>query len=92
MVAGEVEDTPGPGAGVVDTLLIDRIEQEYRRYFTATGRPTGEWRPPPPGCARPTRTWPSCAAAIAEVDDAVRRHATLTGELHALTAESAARR
>ena len=26
-----------------EPLLIDRIDAEYGRYFTATGRPTGEW-------------------------------------------------
>ena len=26
-----------------EPLLIDRIDAEYRQYFTATGRPTSEW-------------------------------------------------
>ena len=26
-----------------EPLLIDRIDAEYARYFTPTGRPTGEW-------------------------------------------------
>ncbi len=26
-----------------EPLLIERIDAEYARYFTATGRPTGEW-------------------------------------------------
>ena len=26
-----------------EPLLIDRIDAEYLRYFTPTGRPTGEW-------------------------------------------------
>ena len=30
------------------------------------------------GCATPTTRWRACAAAVAEVDDAVRRHAELT--------------
>src|SRR5947208_1599045 len=26
-----------------EPLLIERIDAEYARYFTGTGRPTGEW-------------------------------------------------
>ena len=62
-----------------EPLLIERIDAEYRRYFTPTGRPTGEWAAainraratPTPRCAE-------CAAAVAEVDDRVHRHAVLT--------------
>src|SRR5215218_3510806 len=30
-------------AGATDALLIDRIDAEYLRYYTQTGRPTAEW-------------------------------------------------
>ena len=39
VAAGEVDDQPVAG-GAVDSLLIDRVDAEFRRYFTATGRPT----------------------------------------------------
>ena len=26
-----------------EPLLVDKIEAEYGRYFTGTGRPTGQW-------------------------------------------------
>ncbi len=87
VAAGEVDDQPVAG-GAVDSLLIDRVDAEFRRYFTATGRPTGEWsaaiarlRTADEGVAR-------CAAAVAEVDEAVRRHAALTTESATLTAQS----
>ena len=34
---------PTSGLSGTEPLLIDRIDAEYSRYFTATGRPTGEW-------------------------------------------------
>ena len=66
-----------------EPLLVDRIDAEFRQYFTATGRPTGRL-----GRGRSTRLrdapssrWRQCEAAVAEVDDAVARHAGLTDEL-----------
>ena len=38
VAAGEAATLSG-----AEPLLIDRIDAEYPRYFTATGRPTGEW-------------------------------------------------
>ena len=55
-----------------DRLLIDRIDAEYRRYFTPpAGRPASG-RPRSTGCGPPTTRSARCAAAVAEVDDAVR--------------------
>ncbi|AFM18559.1 hypothetical protein Mycch_3833 [Mycolicibacterium chubuense NBB4] len=88
MVAGEVDATPAQGAGNVETLLIDRIDEEYRRYFTATGRPTGEWAAATTRLRAADQEVATCAAAIAEVDEAVRRHAALTDELSGLSVES----
>ncbi|MGZ8803083.1 MAG: ATP-binding protein, partial [Mycobacterium sp.] len=82
-----VDDAPG-GAGNVDTLLIDRIDEEFRRYFTSTGRPTGEWAAATNRLRAADEDVAKCAAAIAEVDDAVRSHTALTGELAALAVES----
>jgi len=92
VVAGEVDNAADPRTspgGDVDTLLIDRIDAEYRRYFTATGRPTGEWAAAASSLQAADRDVASCAAAIAEVDQAVRSHTALTGELAALAVESA---
>lgn len=90
VVAGQVDETPVAGAGPVDALLVDRIDEEYRRYFTATGRPTGEWLAATTRLRSADEEVARCAAAIAEVDDAVRRHATLTGDLAALATEKTA--
>ncbi|MGB0961874.1 MAG: AAA family ATPase, partial [Mycobacterium sp.] len=91
VVAGEVDNAADPRTspgGDVDTLLIDRIDAEYRRYFTATGRPTGEWAAAASSLQAADRDVASCAAAIAEVDQAVRSHIAHTGELAALAVES----
>src|SRR5271156_6180172 len=67
-----------------EPLLIDRIDSEDARYFTPTGPPPGEW-------AAAIKTFDAAnaeveqgAAAVAEVDDRVQRHATLTVELSEL--------
>lgn len=64
-----------------EPLLIERIDAEYLRYFTATGRPTGEWAAVTKRLATAEGEVAQCAAAVAEVDDAVRRHAELTTEV-----------
>lgn len=64
-----------------EPLLIDRIDAEFRRYFTPTGRPTGEWAAAVRRLHDADDAVARCAAAVAEVEDAVRRHATLTDEL-----------
>jgi hypothetical protein len=64
-----------------EPLLIDRIDTEYARYFTPTGRPTGEWTAAIKALEAAGADLEQCAAAVAEVDDRVQRHATLTVEL-----------
>lgn len=86
VVAGEVADDVAP-AGATESLLVDRIEEEYRRYFTATGRPTGEWAAATARLKTADEEVARCAAAVTEVDDAVRRHAALTEELAELQTE-----
>lgn len=82
-------------AGQADTLsgsepvLVDRIDEEFGRYFTATGRPTGEWSAVTKRLQAADAEVAQRAAAVAEVDEAVRRHAELTAELAALAAERA---
>lgn len=68
-------------------LLMDRIDAEYARYFTATGRPTGEWAAVIAQLADAEATVARCATALAEVDERVRRHAALTAELAELSGE-----
>lgn len=89
VVAGEVDDDPTPG-GAADSLLVDRIEVEFRRYFTSTGRPTGEWAAATTRLQNADQDVARCAAAVAEVEDAARRHATLTVDLAVVSDESAA--
>jgi len=69
-----------------EPLLIERIDAEYGRYFTATGRPTGDWGTAIAGLRAAEEGVARCAAAVAEVDDRVRKHAELTEQLAGLTA------
>src|SRR6201988_2752110 len=64
-----------------EPLLIERIDAEYGRYFTPTGRPTGEWSAAISRLADAGAGVAECAAAVAEVDDRVRRHADLTEQV-----------
>jgi len=66
-------------------LLIERIDAEYGRYFTGTGRATGEWAAAISGLADAEAAVRDCAAAVAEVDDRVRRHAMLTQQVAELS-------
>jgi hypothetical protein len=72
-----------------EPLLVERIDAEYARYFTATGRPTGEWAATVKRLAEADQTVARCAAAVAEVEDAVHRHADLTAEVSRLAEERA---
>jgi hypothetical protein len=68
-----------------EPLLIERIDAEYGRYFTPTGRPTGEWAAAISRLSRADTAVAECAAAVAEVDDRVRRHAVLTEQVAELS-------
>ena len=70
--AGEV-DAPGG----TETLLIDRIDTEYARYFTGTGRPTKEWKDAITRLAEAQRCVEECRAAVTDVEDRVLRHEEL---------------
>jgi hypothetical protein len=67
-----------------EPLLIERIDAEYARYFTPTGRPTAEWAGAMTRRAEAEAAVAVCAAAVAEVDDRVCRHAELTEQVAAL--------
>ncbi len=84
VAAGEAVQLSG-----AEPLLIDRIDAEYLRYFTPTGRPTGEWAAAVSRLRAADEEVGRCAAAIAEVDDAVRRHAALSEDLARLAGERA---
>ena len=94
VAAGEAVQLSGAGSsgsasGATDALLIDRIDAEYLRYFTPTGRPTGEWAAASSRLRAADEEVALCAAAVAEVDDAVRRHAALTEDIARLARERA---
>jgi hypothetical protein len=84
VAAGEADQLSG-----AEPLLIDRIDAEYLRYFTPTGRPTAEWATATNRLRAADDDVARCAAAVAEVDDAVRRHAALTQDLARLAEERA---
>ena len=84
VAAGEAVQLSG-----AEPLLIDRIDAEYLRYFTPTGRPTGEWATANKRMRDADDEVARCAAAVAEVDDAVRTHTAVTAELERLSGERA---
>jgi len=83
-VAAAQSDTDAALSGT-EPLLIERIDAEYARYFTPTGRPTGEWAAAISRLADADAAVAECAAAVAEVDERVRRHATLTEQVAGLS-------
>lgn len=85
VAAGEAATTSG-----AEPLLVDRIDEEYARYFTATGRPTGEWAAAIKRLQAAEAEVARCAEAVGEVDEAVRRHAALTDQLAESTGQRAA--
>lgn len=86
VAAGQAE-LAGASLGGSEPLLIDRIDSEYSRYFTTTGRPTGEWADAHKRLRAAEDQLACAAAAVAEIDDHVRRHADLSAELTALTVQ-----
>lgn len=68
-----------------EPLLVERIDAEYGRYFTPTGRPTGEWAAAISRREQARAAVAECEAAVAEVDERVRRHAALTEQVAELS-------
>ncbi|AXT85395.1 hypothetical protein C6I20_09485 [Aeromicrobium sp. A1-2] len=60
--------------------LIDRIEREFRRYFTATGRPTDIYAATIRELTERTDAVGVAEQAVRAVDDVVDRHERLTAE------------
>ncbi|MCV7172213.1 AAA family ATPase, partial [Mycobacterium manitobense] len=84
VAAGEAATLSG-----AEPLLVDRIDEEYARYFTVTGRPTGEWAAATKRLNAADAEVARCAARVAEVDDAVTRHGALTAEVAEVAAQRA---
>ncbi|SEH70074.1 DNA repair exonuclease SbcCD ATPase subunit [Mycolicibacterium rutilum] len=82
VAAGEAVTLSG-----AEPLIIDRVEEEYLRYFTRTGRATGEWAAANTRLRAAEEAVAEAAAAVAQVDEAVRRHAALTEELAEVAAQ-----
>ena len=72
--AGETDVAPAGD----EALLIDRIDAEYLRYFTGTGRPTGAWKAATERVKSAAAEVEHWAQAVADVDDRVSRHEALT--------------
>jgi chromosome segregation ATPase len=83
-VAAAQSDTEATLSGT-EPVLIERIDTEYTRYFTPTGRPTGEWVAAISRLDDAEAAVVECTAAVAEVDDRVRRHAVLTEQVAELS-------
>lgn len=82
VAAGDAGDASG-----TEPLLVERIDAEYARYFTATGRPTGEWAAAINQLKAAQDEVARCQGAVAEVDERVRRHAELTEDLAGLAGQ-----
>ncbi|MCW1960130.1 MAG: AAA family ATPase [Mycobacterium sp.] len=78
--AGETDLAPAGD----ESLLIDRIDTEYLKYFTATGRPTGVWKAVCEQLKTAEAEAGRCRLALEEVDDRVSRHEAQTAALQAL--------
>jgi hypothetical protein len=83
-VAAAQSDSEAALSGT-EPVLIERIDAEYARYFTPTGRPTGEWAAAMTRLGDAETAAAECTKAVAEVDDRVRRHAVLTEQVAELS-------
>jgi hypothetical protein len=81
--AGEAAVSPSG----TDSLLIDRIDAEYLRYFTATGRPSKEFKAAADRLKAAQAEVQRCSTAVADVNERVARHEDLTATLRTLEAE-----
>ncbi|WP_168582275.1 ATP-binding protein [Gephyromycinifex aptenodytis] len=76
-----------PTAGAEADTLLASVEAEYRRYFTATGKPTGEYRALSERVERAEQGVCEAQSAVDEVEADVQRHALLCEESHNTTVE-----
>ncbi len=75
--AGETDAAPSGD----ESLLIDRVDAEYLKYFTGTGRPTGVWKSAIDRVKAAEAEVGRWLLAVEEVDERVSRHEALTGAL-----------
>lgn len=73
-----------------EPLLVEKIEAEYGRYFTGTGRPTGQWAAAIAALRDADAEVVTRAAAVAEVDERVRAHAAFSEDLVTLAGQRGA--
>ena len=68
-----------------DAPLIDAIDAEFERYFTpSAGRPAREWKDAIERLAAAQREVEGASAAVADVEERVRRHEELTAQRRGL--------
>lgn len=72
------------GLSGTEPLLLDKIEGEYAKYFTKTGRLTGEYAAAKAAFEEAENEVAQRTADVAEVEERVHRHAALTEELDGL--------
>jgi AAA domain-containing protein len=72
-----------------EPLLVDRIDAEFRQYFTAMGRATGPLASAVARLRDARQQVEQCQAAVDEVDEAVVRHAELSDGLVRLSQQRA---
>ncbi|MCG5430725.1 AAA family ATPase [Mycobacterium sp. MYCO198283] len=83
VAAGEAAELSG-----AEPLLIDRIDEEYARYFTAkSGRPTGMWAAAKKRLQAAEAEVAHWTRAVAEVDADLARHDELTATAARLAGE-----
>ncbi|MET0930154.1 MAG: hypothetical protein ABWX74_11580, partial [Aeromicrobium sp.] len=68
--------------------LLDRIEREFRRYFTATGKPTDAYAATIRELGEREQAVSAAEAALRSVDDVVERHERLSLERGRLEARA----
>lgn len=79
------EQSAGDALCGTEPLLIERIDVEFARYFTPTGRATGEWAAANLRLKNAKIALGECVHAMSEVDDRVGRHAELTEQAAGLS-------
>lgn len=73
------------GAEVADhDAFLDRVEEEYLKYFTKSGRPTGEYRDIGAEVAAAEEAHREFTVRSAEMDDLVERHARASARLESV--------
>jgi len=72
--AGETDSSPSGD----EALLIDRVDTEYLKYFTGTGRPTGGWKSAIERVKAAEAEVDRWRLAVHDVNERVSRHETLT--------------